>query len=87
MERLRGRDEVWSGGGLTTHSVSADICQTRLRLDCGAVRVCLYRCCSMMGDTVRNILLTRVLTLSATYGSQNKIPGFVKNRTHDSVLL
>ena len=53
-EKLRGMDEVVSEWGLTTHSMFANICQTRLRIDCGAVHICLHCCCSIMGDTVRN---------------------------------
>ena len=42
--------------GLTPDSTLANICQIRLRSDCGAVCVCVYYCsCSMMGDTVRNM--------------------------------
>ena len=40
---------------LTLHSISANIYQTRLRSDCGAVRVCLHCCFSMMEGTVRNM--------------------------------
>ena len=39
-ERLRGRYEVVFGWGAYTHSISANICQTRFRLNCGTVRVC-----------------------------------------------
>ena len=52
-EKLRGKNEVVIGGGLILHSILANICQTRLRSDCGAVRVCLHCCCSMTEDTVR----------------------------------
>ena len=43
-ERLRGRDEVVIGWGAYHHSISANICQTRLRSDCGAVLVCSHCC-------------------------------------------
>ena len=56
--KLRGKDEVVIEWGLTSHSICANACQTRLCLDCGAVRVCLHCCCSMMEDTVRNMSCT-----------------------------
>ena len=38
-EKFRGKDEVAIEWGLAIHSILANICQTRLCLDCGAVRV------------------------------------------------
>ena len=43
-------------GDLPSTRGLANIYQTRLRLDCGDMRVCLHWCCSMMEDTVRNII-------------------------------
>ena len=42
-------------GELFSYSILAKFYQIRLRSDCGAVRVCLYSCCSRMGDTFRNV--------------------------------
>ena len=39
----------WSSRGVLSYSILAKIYQTRLRSDCGAVRVCLYSCCSFCG--------------------------------------
>ena len=38
--KFRGKDEIAIEWGLAIHSILDNICQTRLRLDCGAVRVC-----------------------------------------------
>ena len=45
----------WSSRGVLSYLILAKVYQTRLRSDCGAVRVCLYSCCSRMGDTFRNM--------------------------------
>ena len=45
----------WSSMGVLSYSILAKVYQTHLRSDCGAVRVCLYSCCSRMGDTFRNM--------------------------------
>ena len=45
----------WSSRRVPFYSILAESHQTRLRSDCGAVRVCLYSCCSRMGDTFRNM--------------------------------
>ena len=39
----------WSSTGVPSCSILAKFYQTRLRSDCGAVRVCLYSCCSFCG--------------------------------------
>ena len=49
MERLRGGDEIVTRWGPALHSILADLCKTRLLLNCGDV------CVSMMEDTVRNM--------------------------------
>ena len=45
----------WSSREVLSYSILAKFYQTRLRSYCGAVRVCLYSCCSRMGDTFRNM--------------------------------
>ena len=47
--------KLWKSGGLLSYSILANFYQTRLRSDCGAVRVCLCSCCSRMGDIFRNM--------------------------------
>ena len=56
MERLRGRDEIvreW-GAYSPTRVWLISIKHAFVQI-VGAVRVCLYRCCSRMRDTVRNM--------------------------------
>ena len=55
--------KLCESGGLLSYSILANFYQTRLRSDCGAVRVCLYSCCSRIGDTFRNILSLLIICM------------------------
>ena len=46
----------WSSREVLSYSILAKFYPTRLRSDCGAVRVCLHSSCgSRMGDTFRHM--------------------------------
>ena len=61
-----------SSRGVLSYSILAEFYQIRLRSDCGAVRVCLYSCCSRMGDTFRNIV-------TFLWRMCGRFPGFTQN--------
>ena len=47
-EYLERKYKIVKEWGLNPDSTLANVCQTRLRSDCGAVHVCLHCCCRSM---------------------------------------